>query len=375
MNKELSVYLDLMRFFAAIWVLLSHVAQFGAVNADAFPWLPESGRDAVVIFFVLSGFVIAYTCNERDKGPLNYISARAGRIYSVVIPVLLLTVVLDLVFMWLGSDKSFYPLYQYEKLYAYIPFHLLFGGEIWFLSEQPFTNPPYWSLGYEVWYYVLFGLFFYLKGWWKAVLLILLFAFIGYKLWILLPVWWAGVWLYNNIGKFTISKAFARLLFWGSIVAYLGFSYSPLQLYLIHFPSEFLGVEYASSPLGSAKKFLSDYVVCGLFVINVMAYRYSQYSLVKYDSIIKTAAGYTFVLYLAHAPIMKNIAAYFDYDKSSPLAFVVIMGVVLFIIRLLGYITEDQKHRYKAFFDFVLQRLLTVAREKFGLLLGGSSNK
>ena len=70
--------------------------------------------------------------------------------------------------------------YVLDKLYVYVPFHLLFLGQHWSLTEVPPYMEPYWSLNYEAWYYLLFGLACYLRGrrrillmalllWWLAV--------------------------------------------------------------------------------------------------------------------------------------------------------------------------------------------------------------
>lgn len=73
----------------------------------------------------------------------------------------------------------------------------LFMGELWNFSEVPPWLPQYWSLGYEVWYYVFFASVFYLRGMQRLVVSALIFALLGHKLWLLLPVWMSGVLLYK----------------------------------------------------------------------------------------------------------------------------------------------------------------------------------
>ena len=73
MSPRLSVYLDATRAIAALVVLLSHFAYPRFTGGDYLIIRELNlGSDAVVIFFVLSGFVIAYTAENRDRliGPL-----------------------------------------------------------------------------------------------------------------------------------------------------------------------------------------------------------------------------------------------------------------------------------------------------------------
>jgi peptidoglycan/LPS O-acetylase OafA/YrhL len=53
------------------------------------------GAEAVDVFFVLSGFVIGYATDSRERTPLTYAINRLARIYSVAIPALAATFILD----------------------------------------------------------------------------------------------------------------------------------------------------------------------------------------------------------------------------------------------------------------------------------------
>lgn len=96
MNRGFSLYLDTLRFLAALAVFVSHLAYARFTNGN-LQWIRDInlGSDAVVVFFVLSGYVIAYTTFARDRGRAAYAEARIARLYSVVIPALLLTFALD----------------------------------------------------------------------------------------------------------------------------------------------------------------------------------------------------------------------------------------------------------------------------------------
>ena len=147
MNDELSIYLDLI--IITFWGCSLTWVPITLLTPRLF-WLPNSGRDAVAFFFLLSGFVISTTGHDRNKRPLTISPPRPVE-YAL----------------------SYFSFCQYEKLHIYIPFHLLFGDEIWMLTEKAFSIGACWSLSHKVWYYVPFGL---------SIYLIIGFAFSAYSI-------------------------------------------------------------------------------------------------------------------------------------------------------------------------------------------------
>ena len=79
MNKTTSVYLDLVRFLAAAMVLLIHANHPKFTDGWLFSFR-NAGNDTVMLFFVLSGFVIAYCVDHRDKLLLSYTVSRLSRL-------------------------------------------------------------------------------------------------------------------------------------------------------------------------------------------------------------------------------------------------------------------------------------------------------
>ena len=78
MNRCLSLYLDLIRPLAALCVLLSHISLpqiSGTLKSFSL-----AGAQAVNVFFVLSGFVIAHVWATRESNVRDYAIARAARI-------------------------------------------------------------------------------------------------------------------------------------------------------------------------------------------------------------------------------------------------------------------------------------------------------
>src|SRR5437879_5863418 len=98
MKRGVSLYLDLVRFSAAMIVFFEHFRErsrhafyeFWKLHPFVYSHLNPLSQTAVIVFFVLSGFVIAHVLATRERTPLEYAASRFGRLYSVVVPTLLL---------------------------------------------------------------------------------------------------------------------------------------------------------------------------------------------------------------------------------------------------------------------------------------------
>jgi peptidoglycan/LPS O-acetylase OafA/YrhL len=349
MNKHFSLYLDLIRFVAALLVVLTHFCQHGIISAAGQTFLPQFGREAVIVFFVLSGFVIAYTTGEKAVTARQYAVARCARVYSVALPVLLVTL-LAVAIVTLGFDKQVNSAYQLNKPYIYLPLHLLFAGELWGLSETPPWLLPYWSLGYEVWYYALFGVLFYARGKARLALGAAVLLIMGPKLWLLLPVWVSGVLLYRYRGPLPISTRQARLAWLATIAALLLYKLSGTDVALREFGTALW--PFHSFKLGSADRYLADYVVCALVVLNFLFARHAQFAgLQRVAGPIRAVAAYTFTLYLTHAPVMGMWRAFYRHDNTRLLDILALSACIGVTCYLFGFITERRRAMYRAWFD------------------------
>jgi peptidoglycan/LPS O-acetylase OafA/YrhL len=172
--------LDGLRAAAAILVVLHHVrlwlfAPPGEVThwtllSRVFYRVTALGAEYVLIFFVLSGFFIGSAVGRKvADGRLrwrDYLLDRATRLYIVLLPALLLTVILDAVGSALAGPHS---LYNGHGSYALAPVNIsgahtgvvAFLGNLAFLQDLHYvttfgSNLPLWSLAFEFWFYVAF---------------------------------------------------------------------------------------------------------------------------------------------------------------------------------------------------------------------------
>jgi peptidoglycan/LPS O-acetylase OafA/YrhL len=173
--------LNWMRGLAAVNVLAGHVrgAFFvelppgGSLLAKVAYLLTGFGHQAVVVFFVLSGFFIGTsvigTTRDGTWSWQRFALRRFTRLYVVLLPALALTVAWDSLGLSLFGMKGIYigqinaPFLALTDLRTTYNLRTLIGN-VAFLQEllvPPFgSNGPLWSLSYEFWAYLAFPLLF-----------------------------------------------------------------------------------------------------------------------------------------------------------------------------------------------------------------------
>jgi peptidoglycan/LPS O-acetylase OafA/YrhL len=166
---------------AALLVVVEHLRAFlfvpfpqvvsPGVITKAFYLVTGLGHQAVMIFFVLSGFLVGgsvITALQRGKWSWRtYLLRRMSRLWVVLIPALLLTLFWDKLGCGIapeGYHGVFRELYHSGPT-PVIPADWSFGtffGNAFFLQTILVpcfgTNGPLWSLANEFWYYLLFPL-------------------------------------------------------------------------------------------------------------------------------------------------------------------------------------------------------------------------
>ena len=199
-SEQFSVYLDLVRFLAAAYVMLAHTKYPRFTDG----WLITFGKltnDAVMIFFVRSGLVIAHVTTQKERDFPSYALARLSRLWSVALPALLVGALADAIGTQLQASLYDGPWFAADHPLVRILISAIFSGELWFLDMLPFSNAPYWSINYEFWYYAIFAVLVFARGWQRILLLLLTALICGPKILLLLPVWLFGVAISRAINK------------------------------------------------------------------------------------------------------------------------------------------------------------------------------
>ena len=219
---------------------------------------------------MLSGFVISWAA-ERDGTARNYILNRASRIYSVALPALALTWLTDSYLLMYYPGVLGAP-YQYAAPWKYLPVFLTFTNDFWFLSEDAFSNVPYWSLCYEVWYYVVFGALVFGRGFWRWGIAIASLLTMGPRLWLLWPIWLAGAYLYRLP---PLTRRNSRALLFLCLAGVIVLKQSGFERALNDFGND-VTAGFAEMYLRYSQFFLGDYVATFFIVGAIHAARGSR---------------------------------------------------------------------------------------------------
>ena len=195
MPRGFSIWMDALRVLATLVVLASHLAYPRFTSGLDWVRTYNLGSDAVIVFFVISGFVIAFAA-ERDNNLGTYTFNRLTRLWSVLLPALVLTLVFDEIGR--NIDPSAYPATFFNDVgWGKTLLRGLSFSNQWTGTQLRLgTNGPLWSLSYEAGYYALFAAAFFLKGARRAVVLLALIVLIGPRVLLLMPAWLMGVGLY-----------------------------------------------------------------------------------------------------------------------------------------------------------------------------------
>lgn len=338
MNRETSIYLDLIRFTAAVFVFFTHASR--QQSSGGLLWQINYGREAVDVFFVLSGFVIAHVVATRERSALSFAVARAARIYSVALPALALTYVLDRIGQSLRPEL--YVGWCCDSLgsrsWEYFG-GLAFLNEIWSHHAPPGSDLPYWSLGFEVWYYVAFGLAFFARRPWGLIGAALVLAAVGPGIAILFPLWLMGFYGYRLAAREPLGRRSSVALCVATVIGFFVY---------LHF-SHRTGELYAAFALTPARllDYAQDYIVGGLFTLHLIGFRaasaYVSPLLLRYQRPIRWIAGATFALYLFHVPLIDGVVAIAPWPATAwPTRVLVFIGVPLMTLAL-AEVTERRK--------------------------------
>lgn len=352
LNKGTSWYLDLIRGLAAISVVISHAGH--TFFSIGMPWTLSVGHQMVVLFFVLSGFVMSHAVSKLGTDWRAYVAARFSRIASVVFPALLLTVVCD--FVGRSADPELYESVARSDQYGWrIALNAIFLAQSGTFSANPGSNTPFWSLAYEAWYYILLGVWTFVYPLRKRVVWLSIAAAVaGPKILLLLPVWLAGVAAHRLSGRLRFPLSVASLAYCISVMLFIGLCFGKLH------PWGDLGDWMSTAPWFFSTGYLGDYqlgVVAALhFVAADQLFNRSgdRWIVHPVQVIVRLVADRSFSLYAYHMPLLYLAAVIVPYRKNASSDVLMVLLGILVVVAILYRFTE----RKRSAWQHVVTRLL-----------------
>jgi peptidoglycan/LPS O-acetylase OafA/YrhL len=334
--------LEALRGFAALYVVLFHALPqkfylFGINVGVLFRFGPES----VILFFILSGFVIKYTYERsKDKSFKSYFIRRFIRLYSPMLIIFLLG----------------YGIKCFEEGGMANPQWLRLGGNLLMLqdvvTQKPnvicgvyMDNGPLWSLSYEWWFYMLFFLLITKikaerMNFWIGVITIsaavsyLFYPFMLNRLLMYFAIWWIGVrfaktYLANETFSIRQMLPYGAVLL--TITAILG-----LNLYLNRAAIDTYQFRYSAFPIIEFRHFAFAVIVMfGAIIWNNSHW----FGFNQLFGVFKYIAPCSYVIYISHTYLVVH-ATYLSFLNNFVLElflYIIVMIAFSFFIEVFIY--------------------------------------
>ena len=367
-----SDHLNVIRGLAAVFVVCFHLR--GTFFIDRTPgsgaalwlfyFLMSLGNEAVMVFFVLSGFLIGANVlravfDQRWEW-LPYLVSRSTRLYIVLVPALGLGALWDFSGITLTGPAGIYGgLIPNASISSSVLPSLrwpVFLGNLLFLQTIVVgtfgSNGPLWSLSNEFWYYIMFPLGALAlspssnggRRWICILALPLIALFVGYSIARLFSVWLLGVGI-NLLPKLKTPNV--RVL----LVPVLGLLFIVLALSYLH-----LGIMHHALISSLCVGFAAG------LLIYLLLHSEEPSAAGIYARLGKTVAGFSYTLYLVHLPLMVFIKAAvlpqsrWSVDFPALMAGCVILAVLLIYAWMISELTEARTDSLRSRVLLVLAR-------------------
>jgi peptidoglycan/LPS O-acetylase OafA/YrhL len=343
LSATASAHLDLVRGLAAAAVAFQHLRSLLLLDwpqttehsyfAAIFYFLGKFGHPAVIVFFVLSGFLVGSSglrsVEKRTWSLPRFLLHRFLRLEIVLLPALLIGLLCDSAGMHLFNAL----LYKggWHLLVHWGPVDLSWRT---FLGNAAFvqgilvptfgSNSPLWSLSYEFWYYVLFGLLATAAvrnaRLWVRVLMALLAIgvswFAGFAIVSLAPLWFLGLGIYL-LPRRELSNQARRWLVVTTTLVFL----------------TFVGLVYGTrAPIEVLTRPLTIDLVTGiLFSLMLFAILHANEAQPRYRQTAHWIAAPTYTLYTNHMPAMTLLLAWIGLRRPpTPVGCLELIGWFVF---------------------------------------------
>ena len=339
-------WLDWFRFAAAFDVMASHTRGINWVHYEqmtgksslvwAFFTVTHLGEESVILFFALSGFLVGGKILERCiDGSFDlraYILDRVSRIYVPLVPTLLICGI-----FWhpIGRQLGWFLTFLVNVAGLQIVCNNFCGG-----------NGPVWSISYEIWFYVLGGLFAVLvcgRGWAKVISLCGIMFVLALFTRMEAPLLFC--WCLGACGYLLISADISAMAFCGGVaLAVFGFTFT---VYMSGHSDAF-----GSSPTSWR---VPELIFClGLAIVFAFVSKRPPVwrPILAFEKVGAKLAAFSYTLYLTHSPVLSvwekfRVTRYSTFGPRSILWFFIEIGSCLLFAFVFYLAFEAQTPRVR----------------------------
>ncbi len=318
----------------------------------AFGYLSAHAHAAVMVFFVISGFMVAYSTNNKSRSGnydfRGYFLDRWSRIYSVLFAAIGFTLALDFVgsnYSSVYSNPAFIP---QDRFVLRLIVNLISIQGIWGYRIQLGSNPALWSVGYEFVYYILFGVLYFRekifnRSWFGVVLIMCILGIIGWKMAAYFSIWMAGVAAYYASNFETVKKY--KLSVWLVTAMII------LANHLINFLNIF-----------DANEVVTD-IVFAIVIATLLTFevKHTVFFLKTSQKINTYMADFSYSIYAFHTPVIFFVCSllfeYWNNSISSLFSGLILVTVSIVIARALFFLTELRRAKFRLIADQFMSRV------------------
>lgn len=371
MNKNNIFIIELLRGISAFLVVFGHARAFiftpyynlhdseQTYLVKLLYFITGFGHQAVVVFFVLSGFLIALSIEKNTKFSFsNYFLMRISRLWVVLLPALFFTLLIDSIGrgidnngFYLGHLNNIYPLNITDEfsLSSFIlnAFFLqgLFCGNFG-------SNEPLWSLSFEFWYYMMYPFLLFFLRLKKGGMNLKSFSFGVVFMVMLLTLFWLnsklvvmfGLWLLGAIAFYTaanyqyVMNIFMKLKFF-FIVVFIG------SLIVVRFKL--------------IDGYIADYFFALAFSLFLLSFIQTKTTNKHLNSAGRFLSNISFSLYLIHFPVLSFVSVYILDNQTlgvSPTSLMTLLTSLLLTVICSWLFYECFESKYYKFKDAISYR-------------------
>lgn len=334
--------LEALRGAAALYVVFHHTIPYDTqLLSLPVGHLMRFGQEAVILFFLLSGFVINYSFKlSQNKKFGNYFAKRFCRIYLPLLPVMFISYLTE----------------SYEAGRLLGPDLPSLIGNLFMLQDWAVANPnvivdpymgngPLWSLSYEWWFYMLFfpvsmvltntryanALVFSISI--AAAAVYIFYPQYPVRILMYLAIWWAGAYVGALVLEGQHRKFKALLLPCGVLATIAGLL--TINVYL-HISTTEDQLFYGIHPFNELRHFIFSLlaIIFGWVWLR-SGWRFYNFTLHHF----RFFAPISYVMYIVHDPLMRG-ATYLSFignDVLRWLSYFFVMLLVSYLIEILFY--------------------------------------